>query len=68
MLVVRFYDGSLGTTVYQDKETVRMGQSLYAQGAIDAETLEKTRIVIRNFVGVAREYGASEIVAMAHAK
>ncbi len=65
MLVVRFYDGSLGTTVYQDKETVRMGQSLYAQGAIDAETLEKTRIVIRNFVGVAREYGASEIVAMA---
>jgi exopolyphosphatase/guanosine-5'-triphosphate,3'-diphosphate pyrophosphatase len=65
MLVVRFYEESLGTPVYQDKETVRIGQSLYSKGAIDPETIQKTKIVAENFVKVAKSYGAEEIEAMA---
>lgn len=65
MLVVRFYEGSMGTAVYQDKEAVRMGKSLYETGRLDAATLEKARLVLSKFVSVARGHGAREIVAMA---
>ncbi len=65
MLVVRFYDGSTGTAVYQDKESVRMGKSLYETGEIDRPTLEKSRIVLSKFVSIARANGAENIIAMA---
>jgi len=65
MLVVRFLPGTLGTPIYQDKESVRMGQSLYTEGAIDAEAIEKARLVISKFVSVARGMGASEVLAFA---
>lgn len=67
VLVVRFYEGSLGTPVYSDKESVRIGQSLYVRGYIDAETVEKTKIVISKFAEVARGFGAEQVVAMATA-
>lgn len=65
MLVVRFYEGSLGTPIYHDKESVRMGKSLYEKGYIDGPTMEKSRFVISKFAGVAESFGATEIIAMA---
>ncbi len=65
MLIVRFYDGSTGTAVYQDKESVRMGKSLYASGKIDQPTLEKAKLVLSKFVSVAKAHGAENIIAMA---
>ena len=60
MLVVRFYEGSLGTSVYSDKESVRIGQSLYSRGVIDEETIDKARIVISKFAEVAKGFGAEQ--------
>ncbi|MCQ2070103.1 MAG: Ppx/GppA family phosphatase [archaeon] len=65
MLVVRFFEGSMGTPVFQDKESVRMGKSLYEKGRIDVETLDKITLVAGKFVEVSRRMGAEEIVAMA---
>lgn len=67
MLVVRFYEGSLGTSVYSDKESVRIGQSLYEHGSIDAETVSKAALVISKFAEIARGFGAEQVVAMATA-
>ncbi|AGI47750.1 Exopolyphosphatase [Thermoplasmatales archaeon BRNA1] len=65
MLVVRFYEGSLGTPIYQDKEAVRLGKSLYGQGKFDPETIEKTRVVLSKFKDIAEGMGVEEIVAYA---
>lgn len=65
MLVVRFYNGSTGTAVYQDKEAVRMGKSLYETGEIDHSTLEKAKLVLSKFLAVAKAHGAEKTVAMA---
>ncbi len=53
--------------MYSDKESVRIGQSLYVSGHIDAETVEKAKIVISKFAEVARGFGAERVLAMATA-
>ena len=65
MLVVRFYEGSLGTPVFHDKETVRMGKSLYETGRLDAPTIRKAKLVLAKFADIARSNGCTDIVAMA---
>ena len=65
MLVVRFYEGTMGTPVYQDKEAVRLGYSLFIDGEIDGPTMEKTGKVLASFASIARRYGAEEILACA---
>ncbi|MDR2698987.1 MAG: Ppx/GppA family phosphatase [Candidatus Methanoplasma sp.] len=65
ILVVRFFKDSMGTTIFQDKETVRLGQHLFRHGFIDRETIEKTRIVISNFVRISKDLGAEEVIAYA---
>jgi len=65
ILVVRFFGNSMGTTIFQDKEIVRLGQHLFEHGFIDDETIEKTRIVISNFVRISKDLGAKEIFAYA---
>lgn len=65
MLVVRFYDGSTGTAIYQDKEAVRMGRSLYETGQIDRQTLDKVKLVLSKFMSVAKAHGAERTIAMA---
>ena len=39
VLVVRFYRGSAGSPVFEDKEAVRLGKSLYSTGKIDDSTI-----------------------------
>jgi len=65
ILVVRFFKDTMGTPIYQDKESVRLGQHLFRYGFIDRETIEKTRIIISNFVKISRDLGAEQIIAYA---
>ena len=65
ILVVRFFGNSMGTPIFQDKELVRLGQNLFKHGLIDDETIEKTRIVISNFVRISKDLGAEKIFAYA---
>jgi len=65
VLVVRFFKDTLGTPIYQDKESVRLGQHLFKHGYIDKETIEKTCIIISNYVKISRDLGAEQIIAYA---
>jgi len=65
ILVARFFGNSMGTPIFQDKEVVRLGQHLFEHGFIDDETIEKTRIVVSNFVRISKDLGAGEIFAYA---
>ncbi len=65
LLVVRFYRDSTGTPVFQDKETVRLGQSLYSTGAIDDAAIEKSALVVSRFAQISRDLGAERVVAYA---
>lgn len=65
LLVVRFYRDSSGTPVFQDKETVRLGQSLYSTGRIDDATIEKSRLVVSRFAQISRDLGADRVLAFA---
>lgn len=65
LLVVRFYRDSSGTPIFQDKETVRLGQSLYRDGYIDRETIEKSSLVVSRFSRTAKDLGADRVIAFA---
>lgn len=65
MLVVRFYKDTFGTPIYQDKETVRLGHSLFSKGSLDEETIDKVSKVFASFSGIARRLGANRILACA---
>lgn len=65
MIVVDFSGGMPGTTVFQDKETVRMGRGLYETGALDRTTLGRISVVLNKFNQIAKEYGAEKVIAMA---
>ena len=65
ILVVKFFKDSMGTPIFQDKETVRLGQNLYKHGFIDKDTIEKTRLVISKFVQISKDMGAEKIIAYA---
>ncbi len=65
MIVVDFSGGTPGTTVFQDKETVRMGRGLYETGELDKATLARISIVLNKFCQIAKEFGAEQVIAMA---
>lgn len=65
LLVVRFYADSAGIPVFQDKETVRLGQPLYSTGEIDKDTISKAAMVVSRFAEISRDMGAEKIVALA---
>ena len=65
LLVVRFYPGTSATPIYQDKETVRLGKSLYSTGRIDEASVRKSALVIDRFAQISRSLGASKVVAFA---
>lgn len=65
VLVAQFFPDSVGTPIFDDKESVRLGQNLFAQGYIDKGTIERTKLVVGRFVKIARDMGAEEIFAFA---
>ena len=66
LLVADAEDGELRELVTQRAFT-RIGKSLMSGGAIPAEKIAETAEVVRTQTAVAREVGASEIVAVATA-
>ena len=66
LLVADAGDGQLRELVTQRAFT-RIGKSLMSGGAIPAEKIEETAEVVRTQTAVAREVGASEIIAVATA-
>lgn len=65
LLVARFYPESIGTPVFQDKESVRLGQSLYANGSISKEAIEKAGLVVNRFTRISKELGADHVMVFA---
>ncbi|MDN5357063.1 MAG: HD domain-containing protein [Candidatus Methanomethylophilaceae archaeon] len=65
VLVTQFFTDSVGTPIFDDKESVRLGQNLFAEGYIDQDTIERTKLVIGRFVKIAKDMGAEEIFAFA---
>ena len=65
LLVSRFYPGSGVSPLFHDKESIRLGRSLYSDGRIDEETVERVSMVISRFAATAKSQGAEKIVACA---
>ena len=65
LLVVRFYPDTMGTPIYQDKESVRLGRSLYGTGSLDRASIDKSALVISRFAQISRDLGAERVVAFA---
>lgn len=65
MLVVRLYPDMLAVPIYQDKESIRLGQTLYLDGRLSDEVIDRCRITVGNFVQHSRDLGAESIYCFA---
>ena len=65
LLVVKFYDGTLGTEIARDREILRIGRSLYSKGTIDEDAIERCGIIVKKFTAYAKKHGADEVFAYA---
>lgn len=65
ILVVRFFENSMGTTVFQDKEVIRLGRDLYRYGHIGYDAIEKCRLTTDRFTEAAKNMGATKVIAYA---
>ncbi len=65
LLVVRFFEGASGTVVYQDKESVRLGKSVYSTGRMDPESVSRAALVISRFAEISKGLGAESVKAYA---
>lgn len=65
ILVVRFVQGSMGTIVFQDRESIRLGRDLYRYGRIGHDAIEKARLVTDRFTQAAKNMGADKVIAYA---
>jgi len=61
ILVVKYFQNSLGTVVFQDREITDLGRDLYRYGKISKETLDKCRLVTDRFTAAAINMGADEV-------
>ncbi|MFA5452291.1 MAG: Ppx/GppA phosphatase family protein [Candidatus Methanomethylophilaceae archaeon] len=65
LLVVEFIPGTTGVEIFHDKQSVRLGESLYKDGKIDQNAINKCRLVTDRFTIAAKNLGASEVIAFA---
>ena len=65
LLVIKFYDGTLGTEIARDREVLRVGRSLYSKGMIDKDAIAKCGIIVKKFTAYAKKHGAEEVFAYA---
>ena len=65
LLVVEFIAGTTGAEIFHDKQSVRLGESLYKYGKIDKKVIDKCRLVTDRFTIAAKNLGASEVIAFA---
>lgn len=65
LIVIDFVPGTLGIEIAREKEVMQMGRSLYKNGVIDQDSLEKLHLVVETFTKFAIENGAKKVYAMA---
>lgn len=65
LLVVRFYPDAAPASIFQDKESVRLGRSLYQNGRIDRESVRVASLVIHRFSKISKGLGADRVMAFA---
>ncbi|MFA7150262.1 MAG: Ppx/GppA phosphatase family protein [Candidatus Methanomethylophilaceae archaeon] len=65
LLVVDFIPDTMGVEIFHDKQSIRLGESLYKLGRIDRDAIDRCRLVMDRFTTVAKSLGASEIIAFA---
>ncbi len=63
--VVRYYEGTSGTVIHQDKEMIRIGCSLYSGGLLGPETIAHTAETVSRFSSVSRGMDAGRVIAVA---
>lgn len=65
MLVVRVNPNLSYTVLTQEKEVVRLGEGEFSDRSLHREAIDRTVLVCRKFVELARYYGADELIAVA---
>lgn len=65
LLIVRFHPGGSFTVIFEQKETVRLGDGEFRNSRLQPEAMRRAGMVCARFVDVARSQGAVEIVAVA---
>ncbi len=63
LLVVEFNKDSMGTAIFQDKVSVRLGSGLYKNGVLGEDEIERCVNVVSRFVEASKSLGAKEIRA-----
>ncbi len=65
LLVVNIINKDLAITVFADKKTVRLGQTLYTDGKISEETIRLCKTVVFDYIDKAKQLGASRVLCFA---
>ena len=64
LLVVRINPNFSYTIISQEKEVVRLGEEEFKDNMLKPEAIDRTIFVCGKFVGLAKTYGASEVIAI----
>src|SRR5208283_1248169 len=64
LLVVRINPNFSYTVISQEKEVVRLGEQEFKDNILKQQAMERTIFVCGKFAGLAKTYGANEIIAV----
>ena len=64
LLVVRINPNLSYTVVSQEKEVIRLGENEFKDNLLKPDAMNRTILVCRKFVELAKTYGSSEIIAV----
>ncbi|MCX6664782.1 MAG: Ppx/GppA phosphatase family protein [Euryarchaeota archaeon] len=67
LMLVQLTSNSSYTVLREEKEVVRLGESIFKKGFFQPETMTRALLVCKKFVEVSRGFGAREIIAVATA-
>jgi exopolyphosphatase/guanosine-5'-triphosphate,3'-diphosphate pyrophosphatase len=65
MLIVRLNQNNSYTVLSQQKEMVRLGEKEFKEHILQPDAMNRTVVVCRKFMELARAYGAEEFIAVA---
>ena len=65
LLVIRVFPDQNWEILIRHKNSVRLGEGEFETNCLTREAIERTSAIITRYVEIAREFGASEIVAVA---
>jgi exopolyphosphatase/guanosine-5'-triphosphate,3'-diphosphate pyrophosphatase len=65
LLVVRLNANHSYTILTREKQVIRLGEGEFTDNLLSTEAIERTVLIISRFTGIARNFGATDIVAVA---